>query len=283
VSISNFVPEIWSSEILVNLRNALVYGALCNRDYEGDIAEAGDTVHITSFGAPTISSYSKYTPLNYEQLSDDTRALTIDQQKSFSFAVDDIDKRQALGGFVGQAMSDAAHGLAEVTDIYLAGVMKAAIDGGAQDLGAITIDISNANAYGDVLVAMRTKLNRSKCPKMGRWAVVPPEVYAALLQDSRFVDASQAADSGRALREGAVGRVVGFDIFESNNVPTDTTATWNVIAGHPLATTYAEQIIETEALRLQDYFGDGLRGLHVYGSKVVRTECLAMASCVVQA
>lgn len=283
MSITNFIPEIWSSEILVNLRNALAYGSLFNRDYEGDIAQAGDTVHITSFGAPTISSYSTYGSLTYEQLTDATRALNIDQAKSFSFAVDDVDKRQALGGFVGQAMSDAAHGLAEVADIYLAGVLKAAVDGTSNDLGAVTVDISNANAYGDVLVAMRTLLNRSKCPADGRWVVVPPEVYGALLQDNRFINAAASADAGRALRAGALGRIVGFEVFESNNVPTDTVGVYDVIGGHSIAATYAEQIVETEALRLQDFFGDGLRGLHVYGSKVVRPTCLAMASCTVQA
>jgi hypothetical protein len=86
-----------------------------------------------------------------------------------------------------------------------------------------------------------------------------------------------------ALREGALGRIVGFDVFESNNVPTGTTGTYDVMAGHPMATTFADQILETEAVRLIDFIGDGLRGLHVYGTKVVRPECLAMASCVVQA
>jgi hypothetical protein len=137
VSIVNFQPEIWAAEILVNLRNALVYAGLCNHDYEGDIASAGDTVHITSFGAPTISTYTKYATLTYEQLTDATRALLIDQAKSFSFAVDDIDKAQALGGFVENAMSDAAFGLAETADIYVAGVMKAAVEGTSNNVGPV--------------------------------------------------------------------------------------------------------------------------------------------------
>jgi len=283
MSIVNFIPEIWSSQILVNLREALVYAGRCNRDYEGEIQQAGDTVHITSFGKPTISSYSKYGTLTYEQLSDDTRALLVDQQKSFSFAVDDIDRRQALGGFVDNAMSDAAFGLAEVADMYVAAQMDAAVDSTANDLGAITADTSNANAYGDIFVAMRTALNRAKCPLQGRWAVIPPELYGSLLQDARFINAQASADAGVALHQGALGRIVGFDVYESNNVPTDTAGVYEVLAGHPIAVTYADQILETEALRLIDFIGDGLRGLHVYGAKVVRPECLATASVTVQA
>jgi hypothetical protein len=178
-------------------------------------------------------------------------------------------------------MSDAAFGLAEAADNYLAGILKAAVDGTSNDAGAVTASVSTNNGYGDVIVKMRTLLNRSKCPGQGRWVVVPPEFYGALLQDSRFINAQAAADAGMALHEGALGRIAGFDVYESNNVPTDTTGVYDVIAGHPIATTYAEQILETEAVRLIDYIGDGLRGLHTYGAKVTRPECLAMASVTV--
>lgn len=283
MAISNFIPELWSAEILVNLWEDFVYAALCNRDYEGEIQRAGDTVHITSFGKPTITTYSKYGTLTYEQLDDDTRALDIDQAKSFSFGVDDIDRRQAAGDFVANAMRDAANGLAEVTDQYVAAALKTAVDGTGNDLGSVTADVSDNTAYGGVIVALRTKLNRNNVPRRGRWVVVPPEVTGALLQDPRFTNAQAAADQGMALREGALGRIVGFDVFESNNTPTDTAGVYNVIAGHPIACTFADQILETEAVRLIDYIGDGLRGLHVYGAKVTRPEALAMASVTVQA
>jgi hypothetical protein len=284
VSITNFQPEIWSAEILVNLREKLVYGqaGVINRDYEGDIAQAGDTVHITSFGRPTISDYSKYGTLTYEQLTDATRALLIDQAKSFSFGVDDIDRRQALGGFVENAMSDAAFGLAESADIYLAGVMKTAVDGTANDLGSVTATVSTSTGYGAVLVALNVALDRAKVPQDGRWVIFPPEVYGAFLQDNRFINAAASGDqSNQALRNGALDTITGFTVYKSNNVPTDTTGVYDVIAGHPIATTLADQILETEALRLIDYIGDGLRGLHVFGAKVVRPDCLAMASVTV--
>ena len=95
-------------------------------------------------------------------------------------------------------------------------------------------------------------------------------------------DASASGDPN-ALRNGFVGRAAGFDVHESNLTPDPTTGTYAVIAGHPIATTYADQIVKTESLRLQDFFGDGIRGLHVFGRKVVRPEALALASVTVQA
>lgn len=283
MAISNFVPEIWSALILKNLRDSLVYGqaGIINRDYEGDIAQAGDTVHITSFTDPAVRSYTKNNNISWDLLSDATRALLIDQADYFAFTVDDVDKRQALPGFVAEASRGAAYNLAAELDDYISGLMYAAVNGTANDYGAFVADISDATAY-KLFVELRTILNRDNVPSQGRWVIVPPELTAALLQDSRFVNAS-ASGSTDALRNGLVGRIAGFDVFESNVTPDPTASTYAVIAGHPVATTVAEQISETEALRLENQFGDGVRGLHLYGGKVVRPSCLAMASVTVQA
>jgi hypothetical protein len=283
MAITQFVPEIWSPAILANLRNALVYGALCNRDYEGDIANAGDTVHITSFSDPAVRDYTKNTDISWDLLTDATRALVIDQADYFAFTVDDIDRRQALPGFVSKASQGAGYNLANEVDSYVSGLMVAAINNDpTYDLGARTWDISDNTAYG-TLVDLRTRLNRNNAPSQGRWVVVPPEGYAALLQDNRFINAQASADGGVALRQGFVGRAAGFDVYESNTVPVPTAGTYEVIAGQGIAVTFADQITETEAIRLQDQFGDGLRGLHLYGAKVVYPAALAMASITVQA
>ncbi len=285
MAITQFQPEIWSKLILANLRSSLVYGqdGIINRDYEGEISQAGDTVHITSFSDPAVRDYTKNTNISWDLLTDATRALLIDQADYFAFTVDDIDKRQSLPGFIGKASQGAAYNLASAADAYLSAAMYAGVNGTANDIGAVTADISNNDAYALVFVALRTTLTRANVPEQGRWVVVPPELYAALLQDSRFIDASASADGGAALRNGFVGRVAGFDVFEANTVPTETVGVYSVIAGHPIATTYAEQIASTEALRLENQFGDGLRGLHLYGAKVVQPTALALASVTVQA
>lgn len=284
MAISNFIPEIWSALILENLRSSLVYGqpGITNRDYEGDIAAAGDTVHITSFSDPSVRTYTKNTDITWDLLTDADRTLVVDQSDYFAFTVDDVDRRQALPGFVSKASQGAAYNLAYEFDSYLSGVLYAAVNGTGNDLGAKTADISDNTAYG-ILVDLRTTLQRDNVPTQGRWVVVPPEMYAALLQDPRFIDASQSADAGAALRNGFVGRAAGFDVFEANTVPVETTGVYSVMAGHPIACTVAEQITETEAIRLQDQFGDGIRGLHLYGAKVVQPTALALASVTVQA
>lgn len=277
MAITNFIPEIWSSALLKALRDRLTYAqaGVVNRNYEGDIARAGDTVHITNFVDPTISSYTKNGTITWDLLTDATQALVVDQADYFAFKVDDIDKRQALGGFVAEATTGAAHNLAAEADDYVAGLMVA---GAANDLGAKTVGAADGDAY-DLLVDLRTELVKSNTPDAGRFAVVPPEMYAVLLKDDRFIRADAAGTTG-GLRNGVVGRAAGFDIVESNRVPEDT-GVYDIVAGHSMATTYAEQIASTEAMRLENSFADGVRGLHLYGAKVIRPTLLATAQVTV--
>lgn len=279
----SFRPEVWAAELLVSLRQSYVFAsdAVVNRDYEGEIANEGDTVHINSIDRPTIRDYTEHGTITWEQLSDTDRSLVIDQADYFAFKVDDIEKRQAIAGFVAQAAEEAGIGMVEETDEYVSGVMVAAVDGTANDVGAYTVDISDNTGWG-LLVALRSKLNLANVPRAGRWVVIPDAVSAAVIQDPRFVDASSAA-SDATLREGEIGRAAGFRVFESNTVPEPTSGTYHVIAGHRMATTFAEQINQVETIRLENQFGDGVRGLHLYGAKVTRPEALALASVTVQA
>lgn len=284
MALSNFIPEIWSAQIWEALRTRLVYGApgVVNRDYEGEIANAGDTVHITSFTDPTIRSYTVETNITVDSISDATRALIVDQADYFAFDVDDVIKRQALKGWVESVTSRSAYLLAKDADDYLADTMYAALNQTAYDLGAITADISDNSAYSLVLVPMWTALTKRDVPPNGRWMVVDPDLYAALLQDPRFIDAS-ASGSTDALRNGFVGRAAGFDIFVSNQTPDPTTDVTAVIAGHPMATTYAEQISQVATQERELRFGQLVKGLHLYGAKVVHPEAMVMASVTIQA
>ena len=280
MAITNFIPEIWSASLLENLRDNLVYGAapIVNRNYEGDIARAGDTVHITSFVDPAVRDYTKNGTITWDVLTDAGQTLVVDQADYFAFKVDDIDKRQAIDGFVAETTRGASYNLAAEADSYVAGLLVAGVDGD-NDLGDVTVGATAGDAY-DAIVDLRTALTRSKTPDQGRWLVVPPEMYGVLLKDDRFIRAD-AAGTTEGLRNGFVGRAAGFDIYESNTVPGDNTDGFSVLAGHSMATTFAEQIASTEALRLETTFGDGVRGLHLYGAKVIRPEQLALATVTV--
>lgn len=280
MAISNFIPEVWSAALLKALRDRLTYAqsGVINRNYEGDIARAGDTVHITSFADPDVREYTKYGPIQWDQLTDATIPLVVDQANYFAFKVDDIDRRQALSGFVEESTVGASYNLAAAADAYVAGEMVSDAAEGNQ-LGELSI-ATPGDAY-DLLVELRTALVRSNTPDDGRFVVVPPEFYGVLLRDDRFIRAD-ASGTSAGLRNGFVGKAAGFDVIESNRVPDDGSSSspatqFTVVAGHPMATTYAEQISETEALRLEGAFADGVRGLHLFGAKVVRPSLLATA------
>jgi N4-gp56 family major capsid protein len=282
MAVTKFQPEVWSATLLSILEKSLVYaGAPCvNRNYEGDIANYGDTVHIVSVADPTISTYTKDTDLTVQVLTDSEQLLTIDQAKAFAFEIDDIDMRQVRSGgaLMTEAAQRAAFGLRDVTDQYVAGLMKAGVNA-SNALGAITVSTTATDAYDKVLVPLAQKLDEANVPTEGRFVVVPPAFYAKLRLDGRFIKANESGRS--ALHNGDVGDAAGFQILTSNNAPAGATTGKMVIAGSNIATSFAEQISKVEAFRPEKRFADALKGLHLYGAKVVRDTALASADVTV--
>lgn len=277
MSILKFRPEIWSSKLQVALRPNLIYATLCNNDYEGEIAEAGDTVRITSVGRPTISTYVPgVTVINPEQVNDSQRTLVVDQAKMFAFAVDDVDARQAKANVLPQSMDEAAFGFANVIDQYIASFFTGIQT--ANQLGSITVNSATTptDAYDKVLVALKIKLDKANVPTQGRSVVVTPELHGCLLRDSRFVKVNEAGTS-EGLREGLVGRAAGFNINLSNNTPNTTGSEFAIIGGNDRAITFAQQISKVEAYRPQSSFSDAVKGLVLYGAKLTRPDSLASA------
>ena len=277
MSITSFVPEIWSAQLLSNLHKAEVFANLCNRDYEGDISAKGDTVHITSISRPTIAEYVKDTTvIAPETLTDAQRSLLIDQSYYFAFEVDDIDKRQAVSGgaLMAEAASEAAYGLADQMDLVIIAAMEAGASGTTPDNTIAAASVAADKLAVNALVTMKTKLDESNVPKQGRWVVIPPWFESLCLLDSRYI-VMDAMSGGSGIRTGQVGRVMGFDVILSNNLTlSDTANDSTLIAGHPMACTIAEQINSVEAYRPQGSFSDALKGLHLYGVKVVRPQAL---------
>jgi len=277
MSLLNFRPEIWSANLLVALRKSLVYSALSNRDYEGEISAAGDTVRITSIGRPTIQNYvPNSTVITPEQVNDSQRTLVVDQSKFYAFAVDDVDARQAKGNVIPQSMNEAAYGLGDVMDQYMANLLLLGVQT-ANQIGSVSIaSTTPSDFYDKVLVPLKIKLDLSNVPTAGRSVVVRPEAHGALLRDSRFIKVNESGTS-EGLRNGMVGRAAGFDIVLSNNAPNTTGQEYAVIAGNSTALTFAEQINKVEAYRPQSSFSDAVKGLALYGGKLVRPDSLASA------
>lgn len=274
MAVTTFIPELWNARLLYALEKAHVATNLVNRNYEGEIRNHGDTVHINTIGAITVKSYTKNTDIDApETLTTTEQNLVIDQAKYFNFQVDDVDKVQAAGELVDTAMGRAAYALADVSDAYLLGVIAAgAAAGNTIGSAAAPVAITASNVYENI-VKLKTKLDKANVPNTGRTIVVPPDVHSLLLLDDRFAKSTATAGQ-EALINGLVGRIAGFDVYMSNNVKTGTgtdtgkTPYFEITAQITDATTYAEQVIKTEAYRMESRFADAVKGLHVYGAKV---------------
>lgn len=283
MALDYFTPEIWSAQLLVNLHNDLVYGspAVVNRNYQGEIARMGDTVRINNIGTVTVSDYTKDTDHTSAQvLSSAQRVLTITEAKMFNFEIDDIDEVQNNPSVMGEAMREAAFALANEADSFLSGLLSDATPDGTSASGNHLGDISRgtvANTY-NALVDMARVLDENNAPPDGRWVVVTPLVFATLLKDERFVSFGTEANRA-AIRSRVVGTIAGFNVLVSNQAPLDGTDP-KIVAGSTMAATYAEQINSVEAYRPELRFADALKGLHLYGAKVIRPELVTSFTSV---
>jgi hypothetical protein len=293
-----FKPELWSRVILAAEKKALVFGGpgIVNDDYEGEISGPGTTVHITQFGDPEVSDYAPNESITYQELDDAGQELLIDQRKYFAFTIDDVDKRQAAGDMQSYLEDRAAYKLADTADQFIAGLYvncaqsnillngsNSSLTVGDELTPAVYGGSTShpADFYLQVVLPLKVKLDESYVPKKGRYLIVPPWAEALLEQTQAFVSVATPAQQ-EVFTEGLIGRVSGFDVYTSNNsIQFDQTNNgWIVQAGHPMAITFAEQIVQTEALRLQTTFADAVRGLHVYGGRLVRPDHIAVAGVI---
>ena len=310
MSLNNFIPQLWADTLLVALRNALVFGNLVNRDYEGTISRTGDTVRINGIGQITVSDYVKDTDIAAPQaLTDAQTVLTITQAKYYNFEVDDVDAAQQQPKVMQEAMSYAAYQIANTIDTYLAGlyteVPSANSIGSSGSFTTVQTPLYNQVGGGstvyDEIVKLGQFLTQNKVPRQGRWCVIPPWCATHLSQDPRFTsfntaqaqaslqdyspmggqNSSQAAGAAGGLSDAFLGRIKNMDVYESNNCVNlggteGTSGSQDVVlAGHPMAWTYADGLQKVEAYRPPLRFADAVKGLHLYGSKVTRPYALA--------
>lgn len=274
MAVTNFIPELWSAQLLVSLRKAHVAANLVNRDYEGEIKRQGDSVKITSINDVTIGTYTPHNDITVEDIDDATRSLIIDQARYFAVELDDVEKAQHVkggGSPLAQAVDNAAYQLADVADAFLLDKINDAAEATSNDLGTVAIH-TDADALYDAIVDLMVRLDVSNVPQAGRFVVVSPSLHGRLLKLDRFVATGDAvAASSRT--NGFIGEIVGLPVYKSNNLPavTDAAATGGVaLAGYRGACTFAEQIVSLEADRMEKRFADMVKGLHVYGGAVIR-------------
>lgn len=280
MSIDNFKPQMWSSELIVALRKTFVYAGpqIVNHDYEGEIQNGGDTVHISSVGDVTVSDYTKDSDLTFTPVDDAGMTLVIDQMKYFAKTLDNVDAAQSVNGgaVMSQIMQNAAYALSDTADQYVASFYTQISPGNV--LTAVTDFSATGTAY-NTLVNLGIKLDEANVPSVGRYAVVPPWYHGLLLKDPNFINAEKSGSTSPLLN-GQVGTAAGFAILKSNNTPQPSAgSTYVVQAGTPMAVSFANQIVKTAAGSFEKRFNDYVKGLHVYGGKVIYPDGLACVTC----
>lgn len=281
MAIDNFIPTIWSARLLQELYKDYVFGSAFNRNYLADSRSGGNTVKIGTITSDiTISDYSKNTDIGDPQIMDDsTQDLNLDQQKSFHFYVDDIDQYQSTPDIMSEAMRLSGVAIGDTVDQYLAGILKT---GRGADT---TRTVTDSTAFGSVtdghLAAVRELRRKMKEANIftrtrNPMLIVTPKFYESLeeyLTEKGATSPFTPNVSEDTLRNGFMGMLLGFKLMVSNNVPTVTanSETFSQCFAMTMdAATYADQITEIEAYRPEKRFGDAVKGLYVYGAKVVK-------------
>ncbi len=281
MAITNFIGEVWAAQILQSLQKSLVYGqaGVINRDYEGDVKGKGDTVRITAHGPVTIGNYVKATGLSDpEELDDASTTLAIDTAKYFNFRIEDVDKAQMNVKLMESATRDAAYQLADVADQIIVAQMVLGAGNAVGADGTDKIFDGTTDIVTEEILEVKQKLDEANVPNEGRWIVLPPWVTKVMFQETTITTPVWSGVEG-VMKNGQIGRIYGFDVLQSNNVPNSTGDHYKVLAGVARATTFADSVNEVEAYRPDKFFADALRGLHCYGAKVIEPACLVCLTC----
>lgn len=276
MALTNFIPEVWADRLKVHLDKALVYGNIVNRQYQDQLISYGDTVNINQVGDVTIGDYTKNGAISApETLTDANLKLLIDQAKYFNFEIDDIDNAQTKPKVMEEAMRRAGYGLSDAKDQFISGLYTGVAAANIVGLGDDTTPVvpTASTIYGYFTTAGQL-LDEANVPSMDRWVVIPPWMKKMLLDSGEFTADTSLGDGVKV--NGQLGRVSGFNVFVSNNVPNTTATKYKVIFGTSEAITFADQINSLEAFRPEASFSDALKGLDVYGAKLVHDTGIAV-------
>ena len=282
----NFIPEIWSGKLIENFYDASVLAAISNTDYEGEIRQMGDTVNIRTTPELTIQTYVKGQTLTVENPDKAKLQLLIDKGEYFAAVEDDVDQVQSDINMMDTWSKDASERMKikiderVLTDMLtdVAAANKGATAGRiSSDLNVgvagTPVAITKTNAI-DQIINMGTVLDEANCPEGDRFLIIPAK-YAGHIKMSDLKDASITGDGTSPLRNGRLGMIDRFTLYVSHNLYKNGSE-FSIIAGHKMGLTFASQMTNMETIRSESTFGNIIRGLQVYGYKVVKPEALAV-------
>lgn len=261
MSVQNFKATLWEGALLANFHSVSVAQAISTKPSKIQ----GNKVVFNRVGAGTIKDYEG--SISWDEINTTPIEMTFDKKKYFAFSLDDCDKVQLVADVMGATTAEHAAVLAETYDKDFFTVLAA---GAKTDnkIGSASkkIKITESNVY-NLIVDLGTKLSKNKVPKTERYVTVDSEILGLLSKDRRFTSNPNVLVNG--VVEGQV--INGMQVVCSEEKAANT-----IVAHHKSAIGAAKQIDEMEAMRLQSSFADGVRGLCMYGSKVLREEAIAV-------
>lgn len=282
----NFVPEIWSKRLQAMLFSETVMMQCVNRNYEGEIKNAGDTVNILTAGEVAVNSLHG-DAITYNEIEPAKSQLVIDQKKFFAFKINDVAQSQSGNDLMEAHLSNAKKAIEVDQDSYLLGLYTEASDqnvrGASDKATVLTVDnvyaefvelaklLKNSNA---ISINTKGSIAGGASKTSNPWVVINPDIEAILLQSQQFTSSFQIGE--KTVRDGAIGRIAGMDVLVSTNLRADGTGAIPVMAGTNDAITFAGQVSKIEKIRDISTFSDLVRGLYLYGAKVVEPKALAV-------
>jgi hypothetical protein len=289
---SKFIPQLWSKKMAKKFYNKTVLTYISNNDHEGEIKGFGDEVEVRGIPDITIGNYQKGMTLNIQHPESTATSLKINKGKYYNIYLDDVDKVQSDLPLLNQWTEAAAkdNGVSIDTDVLGNIYSDAHASNCGATAGAITASF-NLGATGapvqitatnilDRIIDCGTVLGENKVDDTDCWMIVP-EWMAGLIQKSDLKDCGMTGDSKSVLRTNLLGKIGRFDILKSNLLPYVAAATetsgfqsFYVMFGHKFATTFANQFVKSESLRSEQTFAQIVRGLNVYGYKVINSQGL---------
>jgi hypothetical protein len=289
----NFTPQIFSQKVQKFFRRASVVEDITNTDYAGEIENFGDTVKIIKEPTITVADYARGTAVSTQDLADDQITMTVDQGSYFAFKVDDIEERQSHVNFEALATSSGAYSLKRNYDFN---VLKHIYDNASTSAGNTGTDGSpidgdaSTDTLADIVSAAKTILDGNDVPEENRWLVAPPAFFQQLRKaGAKLSDQSILNDGGVSqIRNGMVTDkpLFGFNMYMTNAIAVSSGSAANktfgssganeyaFLYGHMSAVATANHIAKTELIRDPDSFADIVRGLHVFGRKILRDDAV---------
>lgn len=261
MAINNFIPTLWSETLYSELEKDYVGVRLCNRDFEGEIRGEGDRVKICGVGPVSVFDYNRNEDMPAaEMLSDNERTLVIDQAKGFHFYLDSVDKAQAKNGLMQAAMKQASNALADVADKYIYELYDEQVP------SFDYLDIYSMEFVSVIAEARRTLLENNVPSSAKLYLEVPPCVEEKLI----LANVMNSTNNTATLQKGYLGSFLGFEIYVTNNLHRDPdTGAYRCFARTGRAIAFAEQLSEVKAYEPELRHGDAVKGLHLYGAKIV--------------